>query len=141
MSFSRSFQPPQGMFLNKLFFIILQYTPFRQSPVAHVNPIKNKNIKWIEDSFGIITLEITRNGLFDKIAQKTFKVPPKSYIKLDKHGSFVWKCIDDNKSVYELSKDVKGHFGNDAEPLIERLVEFITILESNKFVKFKKGGK
>ena len=104
-------------------------------------PIKNKNIKWLEDSFGIITLEITRNGLFDKIAQKTFKVPPRSYIKLDKHGSFVWKCIDDNKSIYELSKDVKGPFGNDAEPLIERLVEFITILESNKFVKFKKGGK
>ena len=43
-------------------------------------PIKNKNIKWIEDSFGIITLEITRNGLFDKIAQKTFKVPPKSSV-------------------------------------------------------------
>ena len=77
----------------------------------------------------------------DKIAQKAFKVPDKSFIKLDKHGSFVWKCIDGNKSVYELSKDVKTHFGNDAEPLIERLIEFITILESNRFVKFKKGGK
>ena len=73
-------------------------------------PIKNENIKWLEDSFGIITLEITRNSLFDKIAQKTFKVPHKSYIKLDRHVSFVWKCIDDNKSVYELSKDVKRHF-------------------------------
>lgn len=104
-------------------------------------PIKNENIKWLEDSFGIITLEITRIGLFDKIVQKAFKVPHKSYIKLDRHGSFVWKCIDDNKSVYELSKDVKGNFGDDAEPLIERLVEFITILESNRFVKFKKGGK
>ena len=62
-------------------------------------------------------------------------------VKLDRHGSFVWKCIDNNKSVYELSKDVKGHFANDAEPLIERLIEFITILESNRFVKFKKGGK
>ena len=104
-------------------------------------PIKNENIKWLEDNFGIITLEISRNGLFDKIAQKAFKAPHKSYIKLDRHGSCVWKCIDDNKSVYELSKDVKRHFGNDAEPLIERLVEFITILESNRFVKFKKGGK
>lgn len=104
-------------------------------------PIKNENIKWLEDNFGIITLEISRNGLFDKIAQKAFKAPHKSYIKLDRHGSFVWKCIDDNKSVYELSKDVKRHFGDDAEPLIERLVEFITILESNRFVKFKKGGK
>lgn len=104
-------------------------------------PIKNENIKWIEDNSGIITLEISRNNLFDKIAQKAFKVPDKSFIKLDKHGSFVWKCIDGNKSVYELSKDVKTHFGNDAEPLIERLIEFITILESNRFVKFKKGGK
>lgn len=104
-------------------------------------PIKNENITWFEDSFGIVTLEITRNTLFDVIAQKAFKVPQKSYVKLDRHGSFVWKCIDNNKSVYELSKDVKGHFANDTEPLIERLIEFITILESNRFVKFKKGGK
>lgn len=104
-------------------------------------PIKNKNIKWIEDNAGIVTLEIVHSGIFDKIAQKVFKVPNKSDIKLDRHGSFVWKCIDDNKSVYELSKDVKRHFKNDAEPLFERLIEFITILESNRFVKFKKGGK
>ncbi len=104
-------------------------------------PIKNNSIKWYEDTSGIITLEVTRSGLFDKIAQKLFKAPYKSNIKLDKHGSFVWKSIDDSKSVYDLSKDVKRHFGNDAEPLIERLVEFITILESNKFVKFKKGDK
>lgn len=103
-------------------------------------PIKNENIKSLEDNLGIVTLEVSRNGLFDKMAQKICKVPQKSYIKLDRHGSFVWKCIDNNKSVYELSKDIKTHFGDDAEPLIERLIEFITILESNRFVKFKKGG-
>ena len=53
-------------------------------------PIKNENITWFEDSFGIVTLEITRNTLFDVIAQKAFKVPQKSYVKLDR-----WKlCME-----------------------------------------------
>ena len=91
---------PVGELMNmipKQVRILSEYSEYRNLLLPIKEVIKNKNIKWLEDSFGIITLEITRNCLFDKIAQKTFKVPPKSYIKLDKHGSFVWKCIDDNK--------------------------------------------
>lgn len=104
-------------------------------------PIKNKEINYEEDSIGNIVLEVERNGIFDKIAQNIFKVPKKSYIKLDKHASFIWKCIDDNKSVYEISQYVKNKFGNDAEPLFERLISFINILDSNKFITLNKGVK
>lgn len=103
-------------------------------------PIKSPEVSWEKDSSGMIVLQITRKGIFDKIAQKCFKVPSKSNIKLDKHGSFIWSCIDDNKSVYDISKDVKNHFGKSAEPLYDRLVTFINILDDNKFIILKKEG-
>lgn len=103
-------------------------------------PIKNPDITWSKDASGMIVLQVTRKGFFDKIAQKFFKVPSKSDIKLDKHGSFIWNCIDDNKSVYHIAQDVKSHFGKSAEPLYDRLVAFINILDDNKFITLKKEG-
>ena len=100
-------------------------------------PIKNSKITWSEDNFGIVTLEITRKGLFDKIAQNLFKVPKSSSIKLDKLGSCVWKNIDGESSIYDISKYVKASFGKDCEPLYERLITYFTILKDNKFISLK----
>ena len=83
-------------------------------------PIINPNISWYINEKNLVILEIKRNNFFDKIAQKLFNTPHKSDIKLDTHGSFVWQCINGNKSVYDISKDVSNHFGKDAEPLLDR---------------------
>ena len=99
-------------------------------------PIKSTKINWSVNDHDFVVLEVKRTSFFDKFAQKLFKVPHKSDIKLDKHGSFVWKCIDDNKSIYEISKEVKNHFGKDCEPLLERLISFFNILNDNKFITF-----
>lgn len=103
-------------------------------------PIKNPDISWSKDTSGMIVLEVSRKGFFDKIAQKFFKAPAKSNIKLDKQGSFIWNCIDDKKSVYHIAQDVKNHFGKSADPLYDRLVAFINILDDNKFINLKKEG-
>lgn len=104
-------------------------------------PIKNSKINYTEDTNGIITLEVVRKGLFDKIAQTVFKAPKSSFIKLDKLGSCVWKSIDNKSSVYGLSNVIKSEFGKDCEPLYERLITYITILQDNKFISIKKGDK
>jgi len=101
-------------------------------------PTINPQVHWdTEDN--LVILETSRNGIFDKIAQKIFKVPKKSHIKLDKHGSYVWRCIDGNRSIYDISKDVHKKFDKDAEPLLDRLVTFFNILHDNKFIKLEKG--
>ena len=99
--------------------------------------IKNPDIKYIIEN-NLVILEIKRNGIVDKFAQKVFKVPQKSNIKLDKYGSFVWISIDNKKNVFDISNEVSNHFGKDAEPVLDRLVEFFNILNDNKFITFSK---
>lgn len=101
-------------------------------------PVINPKIGWYTIEKDIVVLEIKRNGFFDKIIQKLFHTPKKSNIKLDKHGSFVWKCINGEKSIFDISKEVKKEFGSEAEPLLDRLVAFFNILLNNKFISFNK---
>ncbi len=101
-------------------------------------PVINPKISWYVNDNNIVVLEVKRTSFFDKIAQKLFHTPSKSEIKLDTLGSFIWKCINGKKSVFEISKEVKEYFGNEAEPLLNRLVTFFNILVNNKFITFNK---
>lgn len=85
-------------------------------------------------------IEIARKnkGLFNRIAQLLFKKPKVSYIELDEFGSFVWEQIDGERSIYEIGKLVKEHFGDKAEPLYERLAKFFYTLRNNKFILYVK---
>lgn len=100
-------------------------------------PARSEGINWTVAQDGAVTLEIENKGVFNKIAQKLFKKPKISYIHLDENGSFVWPLIDGEKDIFELSKEVKEHFGEKAEPLYPRLVKYFEILESYKFITFK----
>lgn len=104
-------------------------------------PIKNPEFLWKYDENNTIVVEMHRNGIFDKIAQKIFKTPKKSDIALDEYGSFVWEYIDGNNTIFDISKEISNKFGEDAEPLYNRLVKFFQILHDNKFITFKNDKK
>ena len=82
---------------------------------------------------------IENKGLFNKIAQKFLKKPKFTKIHLDEHGSFVWQLIDGNKSIAEMGISVKDEFGDEAEPLYERLAKYFQILDSYSFVHWNKN--
>lgn len=100
-------------------------------------PIKPEHITWSADDAGIVTLDVENTGLFNHIAQKLLKKPKVSHIHLDMMGSFIWLLIDGDKDIITLGALVKDHFGNDAEPLYERLVKYFQILESYSFIEWK----
>lgn len=99
-------------------------------------PVRS-NIKWDTDENGNITLHVENKGAMNKIAQVLFKKPKVSYIHLDEMGSFLWPFFDGEKTIAEIGELVKAHFGEKAEPLYERLSQYIQTLESYKFVEFK----
>lgn len=104
-------------------------------------PLKNPTLHWVEQEGGLVSVTITHTGIYDKIAQKFFHTPAESTIDLDIYGSFVWKQIDGERSVFAISELVKERFGADAEPLLNRLVAFFGTLKNNAFILWKGARK
>lgn len=100
-------------------------------------PMRPERIKWSTDEEGLVTLEIENTGIFNRVAQKLFKKPKVSYVHLDKMGSFIWPLLDGKKDITALGAPVKEHFGEEAEPLYERLAKFFQILDSYAFLEWK----
>ncbi len=100
-------------------------------------PVLNQNIGWSKNEEGAVTLEIENKGAFNRIAQKLFKKPKISYIHLEEIGSFVWPLIDGEKDIFSIGEYIKEHFGEKAEPLYPRLVQYFETLETYKFIAFK----
>lgn len=100
-------------------------------------PVRSEGIDWKTDDNGLVTLEVHNKGAMNRFAQIFFKKPKISYIHLDKNGSFVWPLINGEKNIIEIGKEVEVHFGEEANPLYERLAKFFRILENNNFIKWK----
>ncbi len=69
---------------------------------------------------------------------------PNKYIKanLDEFGTAVWRLMDCKKKVREISNLLYEKFGEEIQPVDERLSLFVSNLYSNDFITFyelKKG--
>ncbi len=100
-------------------------------------PIHKDGLNWSIDENSKVILEVENKGIANKIMQVILKKPKVSFIHLDDMGSFIWQKIDGKKNVFAIGKDVKECFGDKAEPLYERLMQYFQILESYGFIEFK----
>lgn len=100
-------------------------------------PMINNELEWNIDEGGIVVITVINKGFFNKIAQKFFKAPKKSKIKLDEYGSRVWQCIDDNKAIWKIAEEIREYSEDIENVFYERLVKFFHILKENKFIKYK----
>ena len=101
-------------------------------------PCRNTEINWTKDNDNDVILEMQNRGFANLLAQKLLKKPRISFIHLEEFGSFVWETIDNKRNIIEIGELVKERFGEKAEPLYERLAQYIKTLESNGFVSFNK---
>lgn len=97
-------------------------------------PVYNEKNRWERGEDGIITIFVENKGLFHFLAQKLLKKPRFSQIHLDEMGSFILPLIDGQRSVYDIAQLIKEHFGQQAEPLYNRLVTYMAMLENCGFV-------
>ncbi|MBQ4522326.1 MAG: PqqD family protein [Lachnospiraceae bacterium] len=101
-------------------------------------PRANVLFEWKKNKEGKVEIKVQNKGIFNKIAQIFFKRPKYSFIELDEFGSFIWEQMDGRKTIYEIGNEVKKQFGAKAEPIYERLSQFIKILHKNHFVVYVK---
>ncbi|NBH14403.1 PqqD family protein [Lachnospiraceae bacterium] len=101
-------------------------------------PVCNPAYTWDADKKGNVTVHMVNKGFYNWIAQKFFKRPRISHISLDEYGSYVWRQMNGKRNVYDISKLVSAQFGEQAEPVVPRLVKYIQILYQNKFIGYIK---
>lgn len=99
-------------------------------------PVRNKEYTWevVEDN--IVEISVVNKGFFNTIAQKFFKAPKFSKIKLDKYGSIVWKAIDDKRDIGDVAQEVRSYFDDEEKVFYSRLIKFFQILKENKFIEY-----
>lgn len=98
-------------------------------------PIHNEKHTWDTDEQGMVTIYIENKGVFHRFAQKFFDKPKVSQIHLEEMGSFIWPLIDGERSIMIIGELVDEHFGEDAQPLYPRLVQYIKMLENTDLIK------
>ena len=99
-------------------------------------PVKNPEVEYETGDDGIVTVYIEWKGFYHRIAQKFFKRPHVSDVKLDGYGSFVWLAIDDVKDVHQLSKELDAKYPK-MEKSLSRLIKFLEILHDNRLIRWK----
>ena len=103
----------------------------------YVEKIPTHNKTWELTKEGLVEVTVENKGFYNTLAQKLFKKPRFSFIKLDEFGSFVWQEIDGQKTIYEIGQNLSKKHPKAGEKLYERLCGFIKILERNDYVKVK----
>ena len=99
-------------------------------------PVKNPEMEFEVSEKGKVTVYIEWKGFYSKIAQKIFRRPRVSDIKMDDYGSFVWLAIDGQKTVYTLSKELEEKFPG-MEKSLSRLIKFLEILCDHHLIYWK----
>ena len=82
--------------------------------------VKNPEIEYETNDKGQVTVMIEWRGFYHRIAQRFFKRPKVSAIKLDDYGSFLWQSINDQKTVH-----------------LARLIRFLEILKDHHLIELK----
>lgn len=99
-------------------------------------PKHNSLFPYQKTEDGFIEIKMKNKGIVKKLTQLVLKKPKYTYVKLERFGSFVWEQIDGRRTVYEIGQLVKAQFGDEAEPLYERLSHYIKSLRVNRFILY-----
>lgn len=102
-------------------------------------PVHSDKITFETDENGQVTILVENKGIINRIMQKLAKKPKITRIDLQGQGNFVWLCIDGKKTVFDIAAEIKSEFGEEAEPLYDRLVTYMHTLENCGFVVMKKN--
>jgi hypothetical protein len=61
--------------------------------------------------------------------------PPR--IRLDEVGSFAWTRLDGRTTVGEIAAELRQRFGDQAEPVEQRLGQFVRVLRRERLVAYR----
>ena len=105
---------------------------FRRSPEVDWDEVTEEGKD--DTHLPLVVLHIRHRGLSHFIAEKFFDRPPVTHVHMEPIGSYIWRQIDGQHSVYEIGQLLHETFGEEAEPLYERLSVYMKQLENNQLI-------
>lgn len=100
-------------------------------------PVRSLLCPWKEEA-GKAVLAVEHKGILYAFTQRVFHKPRVSYITLDVYGTAVWKQIDGEKTVGEISDGLEQQFPEAQGDMLSRVVVFFSILQANGFVHMRR---
>lgn len=86
--------------------------------------------EWKDNDQGLVTLILPKfKSKIGKVFASMFKNPMYE-VKLDAVGAFLWRECDGKNNIYEISQDMVKEFGDEIEPVYERIKIFINMLKN-----------
>jgi len=114
---------------------------FRQTSQSEINLLDltpQQSCEYDIDEEGLVTVKIPR---FKSEALRYFLVPrwksPYVHMRLDRFGSFVWMQCDGSRTIGVIGERMVEEFGEDVEPVYERLRAFFHQLSRNTFITLR----
>ncbi|ASJ08311.1 hypothetical protein A3L11_03325 [Thermococcus siculi] len=98
-------------------------------------PVRNGRVE-LRKIEGKYYLLIPMDSKLDFLARKLHRNYRR--IELDEIGAYTWELCDGQRTVREIGKALKARFGDEVEPLYERLVTFLFELGKRYLVEFKR---
>ncbi len=94
-------------------------------------------VDWVRNEDGTISLwqPKTRNRLLKLLIKRLGKGLYYN-VKLDRFGSFVWERCNGRLKIEEIALSLKQEFGEDVDPVYERLGMFFHILNHYKLIRY-----
>lgn len=91
---------------------------------------KNEGFNYETDENGIITVLEKQDHWIQRFFRKIgFRIPKYKKTELDKFGSFIVNQVDGEKTVEEIGILLSDEFGEEANPLYERLLLFLNYID------------
>lgn len=96
-----------------------------------------RKYRWIEKDTVSVKVPRFRSRLGKQFG-KLLKKDPTYNVNLDKYGSYIWKLCDGKRTVRIIGQSLSEKYGDEVEPLNQRLGELFHIMEANKLIIYKK---
>lgn len=99
-------------------------------------PVQNAQFEAGESNLVVLLSPKASNPLGKWLIRK-LKTTPNYRIQLDQFGTFIWQSIDSHRTIHEICNDLKQHFGDDVEPVHERVSLFIKSLAARSLITYR----
>ncbi|MDP8255175.1 MAG: PqqD family protein [Candidatus Alcyoniella australis] len=58
-------------------------------------------------------------------------------LKLDERSAYCWKLIDGERNVQQICDQMQQRFGDEVEPVVQRIMQLLQIFERNRLVSYR----